>query len=202
MPSSARWYKAPTTAWAARSSCAAVGGSAAYGCGVPLAGKAERAEGGTSGTLVTEILGAPQRETVKEKLVKCVLAPRFLSAPAPRESAIKPVPRPAAPVGKPSQTRRHHLTPPPVRAEGHCTGARLTLFSLDRARPVSLLARQKRNGGCIPAGQAPCGSRIPPGRRSAAPPHPTPGAFAQPSPWLNPCVQWDAPPGGIYGQTS
>ena len=39
-------------------------------------GQAERAEGGTSGTLVTEILGAPQRETVKEKLVKCVLAPR------------------------------------------------------------------------------------------------------------------------------
>ena len=38
--------------------------------------EAERAEGGTSGTLVTEILGAPQRETVKEKLVKCVLAPR------------------------------------------------------------------------------------------------------------------------------
>ena len=61
---------------AARSSCAAVGGSAAYGCGVPLAGKAERAEGGTSGTLVTEILGAPQRETVKEELVKCVLATR------------------------------------------------------------------------------------------------------------------------------
>ena len=38
--------------------------------------EAERAEGGTSGTLVTEILGAPQRETVKEKLVKCVLAPQ------------------------------------------------------------------------------------------------------------------------------
>ena len=68
--------QAATTAREARSGCAAVGGSAAYGCGVPLAGKAERAEGGTSGTLVTEILGAPQRETVKEKLVKCVLAPR------------------------------------------------------------------------------------------------------------------------------
>ena len=68
--------QAATTAREARSGCAAVGGSAAYGCGVPLAGKAERAEGGTSGTLVTEILGAPQRETVKEELVKCVLAPR------------------------------------------------------------------------------------------------------------------------------
>ena len=74
-------WAAPATQ-AARSSCAAVGGSAAYGCGVPLAGKAERAEGGTSGTLVTEILGAPQRETVKEKLVKCSLAPRPKTHPA------------------------------------------------------------------------------------------------------------------------
>ena len=36
------------------------------------------------------------------------------AAPAPRESAFKPVPHPAAPVGEPSQTRRHHLTPTPV----------------------------------------------------------------------------------------
>ena len=33
------------------------------------------------------------------------------SAPAPRESAFKFPPHPAAPVGEPSQTRRHHLTP-------------------------------------------------------------------------------------------
>ena len=33
------------------------------------------AEGGTSGTLVTEILGAPQRETVKKTLVKSILHP-------------------------------------------------------------------------------------------------------------------------------
>ena len=32
-------------------------------------------------------------------------------APAPRESAGKWAPRPAAPVGGPSQTRGHHLTP-------------------------------------------------------------------------------------------
>ena len=37
----AAWVNATvsTTARAARSDCAAVGGSAAYGCGVPLAGK-------------------------------------------------------------------------------------------------------------------------------------------------------------------
>ena len=65
-----------------------------------------------------------------------------------------------------------------------------------------LFGKTKEKWGCIPAGQAPAGAESPPGRRSAAPPHPMPGAFAQPSPWLNPCVQWDAPPGGIYGQTS
>ena len=52
-------------------------------------------------------------------------------------------------------------TPTPVRAEGHCTGARPAPFSLDRARPVSLLARQKRNGGCIPAGPAPWREPVP-----------------------------------------
>ena len=33
------------------------------------------------------------------------------AVPAPRESAVKSVPHPAAPVGESSQTRRHHLTP-------------------------------------------------------------------------------------------
>ena len=47
-------------------------------------GQAERAEGGTSGTLVTEILGAPQRETVKEEQIKCVLAPRYRRHYPPR----------------------------------------------------------------------------------------------------------------------
>ena len=37
------------------------------------------------------------------------------SASTPRESAFKPVPHPAAPVGQSSQTRRHHLTPTPVQ---------------------------------------------------------------------------------------
>ena len=36
-------------------------------------------------------------------------------APAPRESAFKSIPHPAAPVGELSQTRRHHLTPTPVQ---------------------------------------------------------------------------------------
>ena len=59
-----------------------------------------------------------KRNARKKELVKCVLAPRFSSAPAPRESAIKPVPHPAAPVGQSPQTRRHHLTPTPVQRGG------------------------------------------------------------------------------------
>ena len=72
-------------------------------------------------------------------------------APAPRESAIKPVPHPAAPVGEPSQTRRHHLTPTPVQQL--CTrGAKLRpkrLFLLHRARRVLFLAQPKREWGRI-----------------------------------------------------
>ena len=60
-----------------------------------------------------------------------------------------------------------------------------TLFSLDRARPVSLLARQKRNGGCILAGPAPpagAETRWPP---SGGPSHVTPAGRCAPadSPW-------------------
>ena len=70
-------------------------------------------------------------------------------APAPRESAIKPVPHPAAPVGEPSQTRRHHLTPTPVQQ--HCTrGAKLRpkrLFLLHRARRVLFLGKTKKRMG-------------------------------------------------------
>ena len=39
-------------------------------------------------------------------------------APAPRESAVKSAPHPAAPVGEPSQSRRHHLSSTPVQRGG------------------------------------------------------------------------------------
>ena len=91
-------------------------------------------------------------------------------APAPRESAIKPVSYPAAPVGRPSQTRRHHLTPTPVQQL--CTHVQSCdqkrSFLLDRARPVFFSTRGKRKWGVHPAGPAPCGSRSPRGRRTAA----------------------------------
>ena len=68
------------------------------------------------------------------------------SASTPRESAFKPVPHPAAPVGQSSQTRRHHLTPTPVQQL--CTPVQSCgqkrSFLLDRARPVFFSARPKR----------------------------------------------------------
>ena len=90
-----------------------------------------------------------KRNARKEELVKCVLAPRFSSAPAPRESAIKPVPHPAAPVGQSPQTRRHHLTPTPVQRGGTKVPERgqKRFFLLDRPRPVLFLSRTKREWG-------------------------------------------------------
>ena len=67
--------QAATTAQAARSDCAAVGGSAALRMRRAPCGQAERAEGGASGTLVTEIRGAPQRETEKQRQIEGVLTP-------------------------------------------------------------------------------------------------------------------------------
>ena len=63
------------------------------------------AERGTSGTLVTEILGAPQRETVKEKQVKSVLHPnarwKFVAGGEAEVSA-SPGPRPTPRLPQPA----------------------------------------------------------------------------------------------------
>ena len=71
------------------------------------------------------------------------------SASTPRESAFKPVPHPAAPVGQSSQTRRHHLTPTPVQQL--CTPVQSCgqkrSFLLDRARRVLFLGKTKKRMG-------------------------------------------------------
>ena len=72
------------------------------------------------------------------------------SASTPRESAFKPVPHPAAPVGQSSQTRRHHLTPTPVQQL--CTPVQSCgqkrSFLLNRARPVFFSGKtEKKMGG-------------------------------------------------------
>ena len=100
------------------------------------------------------------------------------SAPAPRESAVKSAPYPAAPVGRSSQTRRHHLTPTLVQRGGTYVPERdkKRSFLLDRARPVFFSARPKRKWGVHwdkPAtrlnsafnGTHPAGGRLPPLRR-------------------------------------
>ena len=76
--------------------------------------------------------------------------PIFVSARA-AESAIKPVLHLAAPVGRSSQTRRHHLTPTPVQQL--CTNVQSCdqgVFSLWTVHgPFLFWQDQKRNGGCI-----------------------------------------------------
>ena len=72
-------------------------------------------------------------------------------APAPRESAFKSIPHPAAPVGKSSQTRRHHLTPTPVQQL--CTNVQSCgqkrFFSYTGRGAFSFWRNQKENGGRI-----------------------------------------------------
>ena len=122
-----------------------------YGCGVPLAGKAERAEGGTSGTLVTEILGAPQRETVKEELVKCVLAPRCRRHPRrgnPPSNLHRTPPRPSETHRKPAGTISRQ--PPYSSFARTCkAAAKSVLFFWTVHGPFSFRQDRKENGGCI-----------------------------------------------------
>ena len=78
---------------------------------------------------------------------------------APRESVFKSAPYSAAPVGKPSQTRRHHLTPTPVQQlcthVQSCDQKRFFLFH--RARRILFLSRTKREWGAHPPWKRPPG---------------------------------------------
>ena len=166
----------------ARSSCAAVGGSTAYGCGVPLAGKAERAEGGTSGTLVTEILGAPQRETVKEKLVKCVLAPRRRRHHPPRDGSCKLAEDYSVPVGQP-KSEQAPIRRPSSRGGPLHRSAPKRFFLFHRARRILFLSRTKREWGAHPRGNGPLAEPASPWPPFGGPHFPRPrrpGAFLNP----------------------
>ena len=102
-----------------------------------------------------------KRNARKKRLIKYSFAPRPKAHPRrgnPRSSLYRTPPRPSGSHRRPAGT----ISRRPPSARRATAPERVQVpFSLDRARPVSLLARQKRNGGCIPAGQAPCGSRIP-----------------------------------------
>ena len=70
---------------------------------------------------------------------------------------------------KAGQNRRLHRSADPRRAEARTRrSASKRSFLLDRARPVFFSTRVKRKWGVHPAGPAPCGSRSPRGRRTAA----------------------------------
>ena len=70
---------------------------------------------------------------------------------------------------KAGQNRRLHRSADPRRAEARTRrSASKRSFLLDRARPVFFSTRGKRKWGVHPAGPAPCGSRSPRGRRTAA----------------------------------
>ena len=70
---------------------------------------------------------------------------------------------------KAGQNRRLHRSAAPRRAEARTRrSASKRSFLLDRARPVFFSTRGKRKWGVHPAGPAPCGSRSPRGRRTAA----------------------------------
>ena len=114
-------------------------------------GQAERAEGGTSGTLVAEeILGALQRETVKEALVKCVLAPRRPPHYLPQDSSIDLAEGPSVSGGKPKSALAPIRRPPYSNFARMCKVAAKAPFSLTPGAARSLFGQdQKENGGRI-----------------------------------------------------
>ena len=116
---------APTIARAARSDCAAVGGFAAYGCGVPLAGK---------------------RNARKEKLLKCVLAPRRPPHPPPRDGSIDLAEDPSVPEGR-AKSEQAPIRRPPSRGGPLHRSAPKAIFSLGPSTARSLFVKNKKRMG-------------------------------------------------------
>ena len=131
-----------------------------------------------------------KRNARKEKLVKCVLAPRLTAAPSATGRQLqKSQKAQACPKVSAKSEQAPIRRPPSATRQGHCTGARLSgLFFWTVHGPFSFPQDGKENGGCIPAGQAPLREQTPPWppRRRPIPPPPAAGTSAPPSP----------PPGG------
>ena len=116
-----------------------------------------------------------KRNARKENLVKCVLAPRFLSEPR-RGSQCSSLHRtPPRPSGSPRNPAGTILRRPPYSNFARmCKVAAKAPFSLIPGAARSLFgADKKRMGGASPLDKPPCGSRIPPGRRPALIPYTT-----------------------------
>ena len=90
------------------------------------------------------------------------------SEPPPRDGSIDLAEDPSVPEGQPKSEQAPIRRPPCARraAAPECAQAP---FSFGPCTARFLFGQdRKENGGCIPAGQAPCGSRHPRGRRPAA----------------------------------
>ena len=95
-----------------------------------------------------------KRNARKEKLVKCVLAPRRGRNPRHGTAVWTSQKRIACP--KARQNRSRHRYADPRRAEGHCTGARTSAFFSSTGRGAfSFWARPKREWGAHPLWEQP-----------------------------------------------
>ena len=90
------------------------------------------------------------------------------SEPPPRDGSIDLAEDPGVPEGQP-KSEQAPIRRPPSRAEGHCTGARLTLFSLDRARPVFFSGKTEKKMGVHPRWTSPLREQTPPRPPSGGP---------------------------------
>ena len=113
-----------------------------------------------------------KRNARKEKLVKCVFAPRRGRHHPPRGGSTDFAEGPSVPEGKPKSALAPIRRPPCARRATAPERAKRP-FLLDRARPVFFSGKtEKKMGGASWLDKPPCGSRHPRGRRPAAPPHP------------------------------
>ena len=130
-----------------------------------------------------------KRNARKEKLVKCVLAPRRGRHHPPRDGSTDLAEDLSVPEGK-AKSALAPIRRPPSRAEGHCTGARPSAFFSSTGRGAfSFWRNQKENGGRTPRGNGPLREQISPGRQVAAPTVPA-GPTGRPD---NPAIRRSGP---------
>ena len=135
----------------------ALGGVQARGCtGIPPASLSAAAHASAKDQAAPS--GAEGAERGADQMRSCT--PTNLAPSATGRQSQESQKRIACPKTRPNRSRHRYADP--RRAEGNCTGARPSrLFFWTVHGPFSFPQDGKENGGCIPAGQAPCGSKCP-----------------------------------------